>query len=58
MAKRRELTGNRVVKKGNPVRDRIVRARRREIEATVQSMIDGPKLVAPFRGSSLGDLSV
>lgn len=58
MAKRRELTGNRVVRKGNPVRERIVRAKRREVEAAVQAMVDGPKRVAPFRGRSLGDLSI
>lgn len=56
MGKRRVLSGNRVVTKGNPVKDRIVRTKRRDIDTTVQSMIDGPALIKPFRGRYMDEL--
>ncbi len=56
MDKRRELTGNRVVSKGNPVRDRIVRAKRREVDSIMKEMIDGPRKVEPFRGTAVPGL--
>lgn len=58
MAKGRELTGNRDVTKGNPARDRIMRAKRREVDATVQELIDGPKTIKPFRGRDMLGLNL